>query len=384
MKHNKTSFFLVIVCISMFLSSCTKEDTIPYVSTEDEIVSDSSSLEELNTKSIISVNCKKNLILNKYNIQVDLDGESIGQVEHGTTIDFTDSFEPGEHTICISTLDFTPYNYVRIPITIEKNSCINLMVECKTNELIVTDNENSQFSSKDFIAEWDQSILEQNDYYKMIGGTERRFAEFIDRFCYCMLSIYETGNATMTKEADTEMMDALGIALQYYYDNECKIDPKINEVFSILYTSDFQNQYPSTTQHVEEVLDLSYNSDYGKFYIACVHDFSKDQDNDHKVESIDVAQVVNTHLSEDNIVKTRTQSLYTFVKFVVSPRTVDENDFEIVVENPEIIDVEFNVYSYPERVMTVTIYGKKSGSTTFYVQATTSEVRSEEITVIVE
>lgn len=383
MKHNKTLFFLILVCFSLALIGCTRESTIPDTLTGAEIINDTYSSEALNSMPMITVDCKKNKLLNKYNIQIDLDSETLGQVEHGTSIDFTDSFEPGEHTICISTPDFTPYNYVKIPITIEEKSCITLMVECKTDELIVTDNGNFQYSSKDFIAEWDQGILEQNDYYKMVGGTERRFAEFIDRFSYCMLSIFETGNATMSDEADSEMMEALGVALQYYYDNDGKIDPKVNEMFSILYTADFQNQYSNTSEHVETIFDLSYDT-YGKKYITSVHDFTQDPWYDHKVQAVDVAWEVNTYLSEEYVVMTNIHAPYTFVKFVVSPRTVDESDFKIVVEDPEIIDVEYNVYSFPERVMTVTIDGKKSGTTSFYVQATTSEARSEIITVIVK
>lgn len=69
---------------------------------------------------------------------MELDDEKLCEIEHGKTVEFSEPRELGEHTLCISTQDYTPYNYVKIPITFTDSKNIEISVKCETNKLKVS------------------------------------------------------------------------------------------------------------------------------------------------------------------------------------------------------------------------------------------------------
>lgn len=379
-NFNRTIVFSCLLMITMIVTSgCANRNNI-YVVTDEVSESTESAVSD---SSWLTITCQKNMILNKYNIQVELDDEKLCEIEHGKTVEFSEPRELGEHTLCISTQDYTPYNYVKIPITFTDSKNIEISVKCETNKLIVTDNNGAEYTSDDFIEERDKNVLEHNDYYQMIGATEIRFAEFIYKYCCCLVSIYENGSAIMPNESDEGMMNALGISLQYYYDNDGQVDPKINEMFSILYTPELKERITDLANCVDVVLELSYDYHYEKSSIKCVRDFSQEEYFRHRLKSIGLCDVRNYCISEDNTIKMKIGTKAS-VLYEVLPKTIQADDLDLIVEDHEIIDASFWIESFPDRILQIDINGKKPGTTTLYVKAKYGSVTSGVITVTVE
>ena len=114
----------------------------------------------------ININFLSNLLLNKYDVVVSLDGEEVGSLEHGEDADYQLMVEPGQHTLTFAKSGSSSVNG-EITLSVEGDVNASYDISCESDEVRVRTNyvENlSAVGENEIMMPIEENEFEHNDY----------------------------------------------------------------------------------------------------------------------------------------------------------------------------------------------------------------------------
>lgn len=170
-KEQKKSFCVIGISLSGLAILCSLIFLIAYTNQTNSTVSNEQTTEMVTTEAVkykvnIEVHCVSNLLFNKYDVNVYVDGEQIGTIDHGTDASFDVELEEGKYEVRFekedsSSVDGTATIVVSCDTKVKYDiTCEGSQVSIKSTDSLkipIDNNELGELKSKEVIKQFEDA-----------------------------------------------------------------------------------------------------------------------------------------------------------------------------------------------------------------------------------